>query len=132
MKSPAVFLDRDDTIIVDRGYLCDPEEVELIPGAAEAILRFSEAGYLIIIVSNQSGVARGILSEKDLKAVHARLTELLAEKGASLDGAYYCPYLDGAEATSKAYRRDSFLRKPKPGMLLRPVESCRPTSPVRG
>jgi len=118
MKHKAVFLDRDGTLIEDRGYLGDPEEVHLLPGAAEALCRFAEAGHKIIIISNQSGIARGLFDETDLDEVHARMEELLAAEGAAIDGAYYCPYLDGPEAKVKRYRRDSELRKPKPGMLL--------------
>ncbi len=117
-KPTAVFLDRDGTIIENHGYLSDPDQVELMPGAAEAISRFSASGYLVVVVSNQSGVARGLFDEEDLSVVHARLEEVLEADGASLDGSYYCPYLEGPEATEDAYRRDSELRKPKPGMLL--------------
>ena len=118
MKRPAVFLDRDGTIIENREYIADPDDVRLLPGSAEALRRFADAGYRLVIASNQSGIARGLFDEAALDAVHARLEELLADEGATLDGAYYCPYLDGPEATVKKYRRDSELRKPKPGMLL--------------
>ncbi len=118
MKSKAVFLDRDGTIIKDAGYIADPDDVDLLPGSAEAIQRFAEAGYLIVVASNQSGIARGRFDETDLERIHERFEELLSEEGVSLDGAYYCPYLDGSEATVRRYRRDSELRKPKPGMLL--------------
>jgi D-glycero-D-manno-heptose 1,7-bisphosphate phosphatase len=118
MTSAAVFLDRDGTIVEDRGYMGDPEQLRLIPGAADALRRFSREGYLVIVVSNQSGVARGLFDEAALARVHARLEGLLEECGAGLDGAYYCPYLSGAEATVGAYRRESELRKPAPGMLL--------------
>ena len=118
MTSTAVFLDRDGTVVEDPGYIGDPDQVQLIPGAAEAINRFSKAGHRVVIVSNQSGVARGMFTEEDLSRVHARLVALLEADGAMLDGAYYCPYLDGPEAKVEAYRGDSDLRKPKPGMLL--------------
>lgn len=118
MKSAAVFLDRDGTIMTDTGYVDDPQSVELLPGSAEAIRRFAEAGYLVVLASNQSGIARGLFDEEDLDRVHERLETLLSDEGAQLDGAYYCPYLDGPEAKIKNYRRDSELRKPKPGMLL--------------
>ena len=118
MKQPAVFLDRDGTIIDDRSYLSDPAQVKLLPGAADAIRRFSESGYAVVVVSNQSGIARGFFSEEDLSAVHARVEKLLEAQGAALDGAYYCPYLDGPEAVVEAYRQASDLRKPKPGMLF--------------
>lgn len=118
MKPKAVLLDRDGTIIENHGYIADPERVQLIHGAAEAIRRFRASGHLVVLVSNQSGVARGRLDESDLSRVHGRVEEMLEAHGASLDGTYYCPYLDGPEATIEAYRRDSELRKPKPGMLL--------------
>ena len=118
MKSSAVFLDRDGTIIEDRGYISDPDQVSLIPGAAEGIRRFSLAGHLVVVVSNQSGIARGLFDESALAAVHERVEALLEAAGARLDGAYYCPYLAGPEATVEAYRRTSDLRKPAPGMLL--------------
>jgi D-glycero-D-manno-heptose 1,7-bisphosphate phosphatase len=118
MKATAVFLDRDGTIMDDIGYAGDPDQVRLIPGAADAIRRFRECGYVVVVVSNQSGVARGLFDETDLSAVHSRLESLLEAEGTALDGAYYCPYLDGAEAKVEAYRRDSELRKPSPGMLL--------------
>jgi D-glycero-D-manno-heptose 1,7-bisphosphate phosphatase len=118
MTTPAVFLDRDGTIVEDAGYIGDPVEVRLVEGAAEAIRRFSEAGRLVVLVSNQSGIARGRFDEEALARVHARMEELLAERGARLDGAYYCPYLDGPEATVDEYRQESGLRKPAPGMLL--------------
>jgi len=118
MKRTAVLLDRDGTVIEDRGYIGDPDEVQLIPGAADAIRRFAKAGHLVVIVSNQSGVARGLFDEEDLKRVHVQVENLLKAEGAQLDGAYYCPYLDGPEAAVQAYRQSSMLRKPEPGMLL--------------
>lgn len=117
-KSTAVFLDRDGTIIEDYGYIGDPDDVRLIAGAADAVRRLRTAGYLLVVVSNQSGVARGLFDEQALSRVHARLERVLEAYGAGLDGAYYCPYLDGPEAAVDGYRRDSELRKPQPGMLL--------------
>ncbi len=118
MKRTAIFLDRDGTIIEDAGYVGDPGQVRLIPDAADAIRRFHRAGYMVVVVSNQSGVARGYFDEAAMNQVDARMKSLLAERGTRLDRAYYCPYLDGPEATVEAYRRDSDLRKPRPGMLL--------------
>ncbi len=117
MNRPAVFLDRDGTIIEDAGYIGDPQQVRLIPDAAEAIRRFRRAGCLVVIVSNQSGVARGYFDTAAMKSVHARVEALLSQHGATVDRAYYCPFLDGPEAAVEAYRRDSDLRKPRPGML---------------
>lgn len=122
MTRPAVFLDRDDTLIEDRGYIGNPDDVRLVPGAAEAVRRLSEAGYLVVVVSNQSGIARGLFDEDDLAAVHSRFEALLRESGAALDAAYYCPYLDGDAAKVEEYRRNSELRKPKPGMLLKAAD----------
>ncbi|HEY3280014.1 MAG TPA: HAD family hydrolase [Gemmatimonadales bacterium] len=91
-RRAAVFLDRDGTIVEDPGYLHEPEKVRLLPGAAEAIARLNAAGYLVITVSNQSGIARGLYKDADYVAVQQRLGELLAAQGAHLDGAYYCPH----------------------------------------
>ncbi len=115
---PAVFLDRDGTLIEPVPYLATPEEVRLLPGAAEAVRRFSDAGFLVVLASNQSGIARGLFNEAALSRVHERLVEVLSAEGASLDGAYYCPYLDGPDARVELYRLDSELRKPRPGMLF--------------
>ena len=117
MKAKAVFLDRDGTIIEDQAHLGDPDGVRLYPEAAEALRRFSRFGHLVVVISNQSGIARGLFDEESLARVHARLEELLEKEGARIDGAYYCPFLDGEGAAVDAYRRDSDLRKPRPGML---------------
>ncbi len=117
MKQAAIFLDRDDTLIDDPGYLADPNLVRLLPNAAEAIRQFNEAGYRVVIVTNQSGIARGLLTEVQLEDIHAQLELLLEAEGAHIDGIYYCPYLDGPEAIVPKYRRKSHLRKPAPGML---------------
>lgn len=122
MNARAVFLDRDGTIIEDTGYVDDTGKVRLLPGAAQAIARFNRAGYLVVIVSNQSGVARGLFDEDTLSTVHQRVESLLTQQGATIDGAYYCPYLDGPDAVIESYRRDSSLRKPQPGMLLQAAE----------
>lgn len=118
MSVGAVFLDRDGTIIEDVGYIDDPRKVRLMPRAADAIRRFSEAGHLVVIISNQSGIARGLFDQDTLARVHHQVETLLQAGGARLDGAYYCPYLDGTDARVDEFRRDSELRKPKPGMLL--------------
>lgn len=115
----AVFLDRDKTIIGDPGYISRPDLVQLLPGAADAIRRFRAAGYQVLVVTNQSGVARGLVTEDQLKRIHDRLCSLLRDQGAELDAIYYCPYLDAPEATVASYRRWSPLRKPEPGMLLK-------------
>lgn len=119
MGQLAVFWDRDDTLIPDPGYISDPDQVQLLPGAAEAFRRLSQAGYENIITTNQSGIARGLLDEPTLEKIHSRLHDLFAGADASIDAIYYCPYFAGEEAVVKAYCQDSDLRKPKPGMLLK-------------
>jgi D-glycero-D-manno-heptose 1,7-bisphosphate phosphatase len=92
VANPAVFLDRDGTIVEDPGFLHEPEKVQLLPGAAEAIRRLNAAGYRVIVVTNQSGIARGRYTVRDYEAVQERLGVLLAAQGAHLDGAYFCPH----------------------------------------
>ena len=92
MGKPAVFLDRDGTIVDDPGFLHEPAKVKLLPGAAEAIRRLNERGFLVVMVSNQSGIARGLYTVADYEAVQRRLGELLAAQGARLDGSYFCPH----------------------------------------
>ncbi|MBN2563046.1 MAG: HAD-IIIA family hydrolase [Phycisphaerae bacterium] len=115
---PAVFLDRDNTLIEDPGYLSDPDQVKLLDETAEGVARLRQAGYPVIVVTNQSGVARGYLTEEQLTSIHQRMQDLLQARGTGVDAVYYCPYLDGPDAVEEAYRLDSELRKPKPGMLL--------------
>jgi D-glycero-D-manno-heptose 1,7-bisphosphate phosphatase len=121
MTNAAVFFDRDGTLIEDSGYLSHPDQVKLLDGAAEVLKVLGLLGYKTVVVSNQSGVARGIVSEEMLERIHERLQELLALKGASLDGIYYCPY--HPDGVIPKYRRDSDLRKPQPGMLLAAAEA---------
>ena len=116
MPNKAVFLDRDGTLVEDPGYINSPEQVKLLDGAAKALIELKAMGYKLVVATNQSGIARGIFTEKTLVEIHERLKQLLAENDAHLDNIYYCPYLpDGVIAK---YRKDSDWRKPKPGMLL--------------
>lgn len=92
-----------------------PDALELVEGAGEAVASLRRAGLLVIVVSNQSGVARGLMSEEMLAAVHRRLEDLLAERGAGLDGAYYCP--NYAEGDVERFTRDTSCRKPETGMV---------------
>lgn len=115
-QNKAIFLDRDDTIIEDSGYINNPDQVKLISGVAKSLLEFKEMGFKLIVVSNQSGVARGILTEKTLADIHERLKVLLAEKGVFLDGIYYCPF--HPEGVIPEYKQESDDRKPAPGMFL--------------
>jgi len=123
MKRPAVFFDRDNTLIVSDGYLGDPDKVVLIDGAADAIARARQLGFATVIVSNQSGVARGMFEEDAVHAVNERLDEMLRDQNphAVIDRHEFCPYRP--DATVERYRQDSDLRKPKPGMILRAAEA---------
>lgn len=116
MSNKAIFLDRDGTLIEDPGYLNHPEQVTLLEGAAEALIELRAMGYMLIVVTNQSAVARGIVSEKILGEIHNRLRQLLTERGAYLDQIYYCPY--HPDGVIPKYRKESDWRKPNPGMLL--------------
>jgi histidinol-phosphate phosphatase family protein len=101
---PAVFLDRDGTINVDPGYIRRPSELHLIPGAAAAIRTLNERSIPVVVVSNQSGLARGYFTTGELEAVNSRLGALLAEDGASIDAIYFCPHLpdDGCRCRKPA------------------------------
>ena len=108
----AVFLDRDGTVVEERDYLADPERVSLVPGATRALRQLEEEGLALVVVTNQSGIARGLYSEGDYGAVAARLDMLLAEEGVSLDATYYCPH-------HPDHTGPCVCRKPGPGMYER-------------
>ncbi|HKI33283.1 MAG TPA: HAD family hydrolase [Gemmataceae bacterium] len=107
---PALFLDRDGTLIEDVSYPRDPDRVRLLPGAAGALRRLARAGFALVIVSNQSGVGRGLFSRAEAEAVHAEVMRRFAEVGVVFDGAYYCYHApdEGCDC-----------RKPAPGLLVR-------------
>lgn len=110
-----VFFDRDGTINVDLDYLSDPDELELIPGAARAIREANDLGVKVFVITNQSGVARGLYSEKDVLAVHARLARVLMQAGARIDAFFYCPH--HPDFGIAPYRKVCTCRKPNTGML---------------
>ena len=114
---PAAFLDRDGTIIEEVNYLTRPEDLRLEPGALDALRRLREAGYLLIVVTNQSAVARGMITERELASLHGLLERKLAQGGVRLDGIYYCPHHPDSDLAEYAASCD--CRKPEPGMLLR-------------
>jgi D-glycero-D-manno-heptose 1,7-bisphosphate phosphatase len=120
MSEKAIFLDRDDTLIEDPGYINNPEQVKLLDGVPEALIQFKALGYKLIVVTNQSAVAHGIVTEKVLGEIHDRLKQLLADKNAFLDRIYYCPY--HPEGIVPKYRKESNCRKPSPGMLLQAAD----------
>jgi D-glycero-D-manno-heptose 1,7-bisphosphate phosphatase len=118
---PAVFLDRDGTINVEAGYIRSLDDLVLMPGAAEAIRRLSDAGFKVILATNQSGPARGYYPEAWVHALHERLSDLLAAGGARLDDVFYCPHLP--DGTVPGYAVACACRKPEPGMLLAAAET---------
>ncbi len=115
-----IFLDKDGTLIEDVPYNVDPAYIRLLPGAIEGLKALHQEGYKLIVVSNQSGVARGLFAEEDLAGVQGRLRELLAEHGIPLAGFYYCPHHVAGVLPDYAIACD--CRKPEPGMLLRAAE----------
>ena len=115
-EGPALFLDRDGVVIVDRGYLGDPDQVELLPGVAETMCAASAAGYLLIGVSNQSGLGRGLFTAEDLARVMARVDHHLAREGTCFHGSYYCPH---------APQEACGCRKPAAGLLDEAGKTCR-------
>ncbi len=114
---PAVFLDRDGTINVEKEYLYRIEDFEFIPGAPEAIKRLKNAGYLVIVVTNQSGVARGYYSLDDVDKLHQHIQTELAKYGTAVDAFYSCPH-HPTEGVNE-FVKNCDCRKPEPGMLLR-------------
>lgn len=117
MKRPAIFFDRDNTLIVSDGYLADPAKVVLVEGASEAVARARKLGFAAVVFSNQSGVARGMFDEDAVRAVNERLDEMLKQQNphAIIDRHEFCPY--HPQAAVEEYRRESDLRKPSPGMI---------------
>ncbi|MBI2623042.1 MAG: HAD family hydrolase [Candidatus Liptonbacteria bacterium] len=110
MKKRAVFLDRDGTLVKDSGYFHDAERVEFLPGVIEGLRRLQSAGFLLIVVSNQSGVGRGYFPECDTIAVNEKITELLKKEGVRIAKFYYCPHAPDAGCA---------CRKPKPLLVAR-------------
>lgn len=107
--APAIFLDRDGTLIHDPGYLRDPSLVRLLPGVPEGLGRLASSGYALVLVSNQSGVGRGLITAEELEAVHRRMGALLEAEGLPLSGAWYCTHPPEQRCA---------CRKPAPGLLL--------------
>jgi len=112
-RRPLVFLDRDDTIIRDTGYTSDPGQVELLPGAAEAIRTLRDDGYTVVVATNQSGIGRGLMTVQQYKRVDKEMHRQLAEQGARVDRVEYCPDPPG---------RYSPDRKPALGMFIRAAQ----------
>lgn len=113
----AVFLDRDGTIIEDVGYLRTPADVRLLPGAAAALRRLNQQGIAAVVVTNQSGIARGLLSIEDYQAGERRLDELLRQSGAHLDGHFFCPHLPEATGPCECRKPGTLLYRQAAGQL---------------
>lgn len=113
----AVFLDRDGTVNEEVGYLSDLKQLKLIPGAGAAIRRLNRAGFKVVLVTNQSGVARGYFPESFVHDTHALLEQMLRNEGARLDGIYYCPH--HPTAGNSRYTTECDCRKPGTGMIDR-------------
>ncbi len=110
---PAVFLDRDGTLIPDPGYTGAPDVVKLLPGVPDALRKLASASFRLVIVTNQSAIGRGYFSAEQVESVNARACEDLAALGVIIDAVYYCPHTPADECT---------CRKPRPGMLLRAAD----------
>lgn len=113
---PAVFLDRDGTMIEDAGYLDRLERLVLFSYAIDSIRLLNRAGFAVVVVTNQAGIANGIVTEAFLKEAHEWIGQRVAEAGGRIDAFYYCPHLPTAVVAE--YRTDCDCRKPKPGMIL--------------
>ncbi|MBI3839821.1 MAG: HAD family hydrolase [Planctomycetia bacterium] len=112
----AIFLDRDGTLTRDLGFVHRAEDLRLLDNAVAGLRRMSAAGFRLFITTNQSGIARGYFSEADMHAFNAALQQQLRAEGVEIEAIYFCPF--HPEGRVAAYRRDSPLRKPRPGMIL--------------
>jgi len=117
MNNRAVFLDRDGTLNKDAGYPGDFGQVEIYPGSYEAVKMINEAGLLAVVVSNQSGVGRGLFGEAQVEAIHREMGAAFAARGARIDAFYFCPHFEGS--ADPRYALACACRKPQPGLALR-------------
>lgn len=117
---PAAFFDRDGVLNVDVNYLYKIEDFQWIPGAIEAIRYYNEKGYLVIVVTNQSGVARGYYTEDDVHKLHHWMQAELSQQGAHIDAVYHCPH--HIEGVIAQYKRACNCRKPEPGLIEQALE----------
>ena len=117
--SKAIFLDRDGTINIEKGYLYRISDFEFLPGAVDALRMLQEAGYLLIIITNQSGIGRGYYTEEDFMILNEYMKSELLKMGVKISGVYYCPHLPDAEV--ERYRKVCTCRKPSLGLFEQAV-----------
>lgn len=120
MKNKALFLDRDGTINIDYGYVYRYEDFHFIDGVFELVATAKDLGYLVIIVTNQSGIGRGYYTESDFYILMDWVRSQFERQGGSIDAVYFCP--DHPDYGKGIYRRDTIMRKPRPGMLLKAAQ----------
>lgn len=113
---PAAFIDRDGVINEERNYVHRPEDFVILPGVPQALQRLRQAGYVLVVVTNQAGIGRGMYTEADFEALTAHMRAQLQQQGADVDAVYFCPHHPTAGVG--AYRTECSCRKPEPGMLL--------------
>lgn len=116
----AIFLDRDGTLNPDPGYISNPDDFNLYEGVAEALSRLQQAGFLLILITNQSGIARGLITPEQLGSIHAKMQAQLARAGARIDAIYHCPH--HPDFPYKDGLAECDCRKPQPGMVLRAIK----------
>ena len=122
-SKPAVFLDRDGVINKDNGYVSEIDDFEFLEGAIEACIALKEKGYLLVVVTNQSGIARGLFSEEQFHTLTEWMDWSMADRGVDLDGIYYCPH--HSEAGIGDFKIECECRKPKPGMLNNAIDDLK-------
>ena len=116
----AIFLDRDGTINIEKNYIYRKEDFEFIPGAIEALRNFKQAGFRLIVITNQSGIARGYYTEEDFQKINSWMQLTLSKQGAEIDKVYYCPH--HPDAIYNRYRKECNCRKPKTGLFFQAVK----------
>ncbi len=116
----AIFLDRDGTLNPDPGYISNPDQYELFPGTVEALKALVDAGFKLVLVTNQSGIARGLITPNQLEAIHEKLKRLLYEGGVELLAIYYCPHHPDFPSADK--QKECLCRKPAPGLVKLAIE----------
>ena len=117
---PAVFLDRDGVINKDNGYVSQRDDFEFIEGTIEACIELQKKGYLLVVITNQSGIARGLFTEEQFNTLTEWMDWSMSDRGVDLDGIYYCPH--HSEEGQGEFKVDCECRKPKPGMLMNAIE----------